>query len=119
MHTARATWSQSWPAPRPRAGKKPDPTRETQQIADQAASTVQFLSSELDPFPYSNLEISQLPGMLSQSWPGLILSFQHGISLARRAPRPGRSRPVSELLLSRLMLTHETAHQWWGRCGTG
>jgi len=29
-----------------RVGKKPDPTRETQQIADQAANTIQFLSSE-------------------------------------------------------------------------
>ncbi|MGZ4859181.1 MAG: hypothetical protein ACXV8M_06465, partial [Candidatus Angelobacter sp.] len=55
-----------------RVGKKPDPARATQQIADQAANTVQFLSSELDPFPYLNLEITQLPGMLSQSWPGLI-----------------------------------------------
>jgi len=66
---------------------------------------VQFLSSELDPFPYSNLEISQLPGMLSQSLAGADLSFQHGISLARRAPRLGVRDPYLELLLSRLMLT--------------
>ncbi len=97
-----------------RMGKKPDPRRETQQIADQAANTVQFLSAELYPFPYSNLEITQLPGMLSQSWPGLIyLSSTAFLSPDERSAL-GVHDPFLELLLSRLMLSHETAHQWWG-----
>jgi hypothetical protein len=97
-----------------RVGKKADPTRETQQIAEQAANTIQFLSSELDPFPYSNLEITQLPGILSQSWPGLIyLSSTAFLSPGDRRALGVRD-PYVELLLSRLMLTHETAHQWWG-----
>jgi hypothetical protein len=97
-----------------RAGKKPDPTREAQQIANQAATTVDFLSAELDPFPYSNLEIAQLPGLLSQSWPGLIyLSSLTFLSPDERSAI-GVHDPYVELLLSRLMLSHETAHQWWG-----
>jgi hypothetical protein len=97
-----------------RAGKKPDPTRETQQIADQAANTIQFLSSELDPFPYLNLEITQLPGMLSQSWPGLIYLSSTAFLTPDERRAVGVRDPYLELLLSRLMLTHETAHQWWG-----
>jgi hypothetical protein len=97
-----------------RVGKKPDPTRETQQIADQAANTVQFLSSELDPFPYLNLEITQLPGMLSQSWPGLIYLSSTAFLSPDERRAVGVRDPYVELLLSRLMLTHETAHQWWG-----
>jgi len=97
-----------------RVGKKPDPTRETQQIADQAANTVQFLSSELDPFPYLNLEITQLPGMLSQSWPGLIYLSSTAFLSPDERHALGVRDPYVELLLSRLMLTHETAHQWWG-----
>jgi Peptidase family M1 domain len=97
-----------------RAGKKPDPARETQQIADLAASTVQFLSAELDPFPYSNLEITQLPGMLSQSWPGLIYLSSTAFLSPDERRALGVRDPYVELLLSRLMLTHETAHQWWG-----
>ena len=97
-----------------RAGRKPDPGREAQQIADLAASTVEFLSAELDPFPYSNLEITQLPGMLSQSWPGLIyLSSTAFLTPDERRVLGVRDAYV-ELLLSRLMLSHETAHQWWG-----
>jgi hypothetical protein len=97
-----------------RAGRKPDPAREAQQIADQAANTVEFLSAELDPFPYSNLEISQLPGMLSQSWPGLIYLSSTAFLSPDERRALGVRDPYVELLLSRLMLSHETAHQWWG-----
>ena len=97
-----------------RMGRKPDPAREAQQIADQAASTVEFLSAELDPFPYSNLEITQLPGMLSQSWPGLIYLSSTAFLSPDERRALGVRDPYVELLLSRLMLSHETAHQWWG-----
>lgn len=97
-----------------RTGRKPDPARETQQIADQAANTVQFLSSELAPFPYPNLEISQLPGILSQSWPGLIYLSSTAFLTPDERRGLGVHDPFLELLLSRLMLSHETAHQWWG-----
>jgi len=105
---------QSLARPEARAGKTPDPTRETQQIADLAGSTVQFLSGELDPFPYANLEITQLPGMLSQSWPGLIYLSSTAFLSPDERRALGVRDPYVELLLSRLMLTHETAHQWWG-----
>jgi Peptidase family M1 domain len=97
-----------------RTGRKPDPAREAQQIADQAANTVEFLSAELDPFPYSNLEITQLPGMLSQSWPGLIYLSSTAFLSPDERRALGVRDPYVELLLSRLMLSHETAHQWWG-----
>ncbi|MGC2745800.1 MAG: M1 family aminopeptidase [Candidatus Angelobacter sp.] len=97
-----------------RFGQKPDPALETQQIADQAANTIQFLSSELDPFPYLNLEITQLPGILSQSWPGLIYLSSTAFLTPDERRALGVRDPYVELLLSRLMLTHETAHQWWG-----
>jgi hypothetical protein len=108
------TVEQSLAGAEARVGKKPDPTRETQQIADQAANTIQFLSSELDPFPYLNLEITQLPGMLSQSWPGLIYLSSTAFLTPDERRALGVRDPYVELLLSRLMLTHETAHQWWG-----
>ncbi len=97
-----------------RAGQKPDPGREAQQIAGQAATTVNFLSAQLDPFPYSNLEIAQLPGFVSQSWPGLIYLSSTAFLSPEERRALGVRDPYVELLLSRLMLSHETAHQWWG-----
>ncbi len=97
-----------------RAGKKPEPAREAQQNADQAAETVEYLSAQLDPFPYSNLEITQLPGLLSQSWPGLVYLSSTAFLSPDERRALGIRDPYVELLLSRLMLSHETAHQWWG-----
>jgi hypothetical protein len=97
-----------------RAGRRPEPARETQQIADRAASTVSFLSEELDPFPYSTLAITQLPGLLSQSWPGLIYLSSAAFLSPDERSAIGIRDPYIELLLSRLMLSHEAAHQWWG-----
>ena len=97
-----------------RAGRRPEPSREVQAIADLAASTVGFLSNELDPFPYTTLEITQLPGMLSQSWPGLVyLSSMVFLDHDERRAA-GIRDPYVDLLLSKLMLAHETGHQWWG-----
>src|SRR5260370_81993 len=97
-----------------RGGRHLQPAREVQRIAEQAATTVQFLSGELDAFPYSNLEITQLPGLLSQSWPGLV--YLSSMAFLDRCERRamGVHDPYVELLLSRPMLSHETAHQWWG-----
>ncbi|HEU5414504.1 MAG TPA: M1 family aminopeptidase [Candidatus Angelobacter sp.] len=97
-----------------RSGLHPDPAREVHQIAAQAASTVQFLSAELDPFPYSELEITQFPGLLSQSWPGLIYLSSMAFLDQDERRVAGVHDPYIELLLDKLMLTHETAHQWWG-----
>jgi aminopeptidase N len=75
---------------------------------------LKFLSSELDPFPYQTLEITQLPGYLSQSWPGLI--YLSSMAFLDRDERRalGVHDDYLELLLSKLMLAHETGHQWWG-----
>ena len=97
-----------------RSGQHPDPAREVRQIALRAADTVQFLSSELDPFPYSNLEVTQLPGLVSQSWPGLVYLSSMAFLDPNERRAAGVQDPYIELLLDRLMLAHETGHQWWG-----
>ncbi|HWX53510.1 MAG TPA: M1 family aminopeptidase [Verrucomicrobiae bacterium] len=102
-----------------RAGLHPDPAKEVQRIADQAASTVRFLSGELDAFPYSRLEISQLPALISQSWPGLIYLSSMAYLDPRERQALGVHDAFMELLLGKLMLAHESAHQWWGDAVNG
>lgn len=97
-----------------RGGRHPQPSREVKRIAAQAGATVQFLSGELGPFPYSRLEITQLPAFLSQAWPGLIYLSSMAFLDQDERRVAGIHDPFTELLLSRLMLSHETAHQWWG-----
>ncbi len=97
-----------------KAGMHPDPSRQVHRIAEQAAATTKFLSGELGVFPYSHLEIAQLPALLSQSWPGMI--YLSSTAFLTRAERRALKidDPFAELLLDELMLAHETAHQWWG-----
>jgi hypothetical protein len=95
-------------------GVHPDPARMVQHTARQAAATVQFLNEELTPFPYSRLEITQLPALLSQSWPGLIYLSSVAFLSPQERNSIGLRDPYLELLFSKLMLVHETAHQWWG-----
>jgi peptidase M1-like protein len=97
-----------------RSGRHPEPAREVQQIAVHTAGSIEFLSRELGPFPYSKLEITQFPGLLSQSWPGLV--YLSSMAFLDRDERraAGVHDPYIDLLLDKLMLTHETAHQWWG-----
>lgn len=91
-----------------------DPAREVQNIANQAAVTVDYLSHELGPFPYSHLEIGQLPALLSQSWPGLI--YLSTVAFLNNGERNslGIHDPFTYLLMGELMLDHEIGHQWWG-----
>ena len=79
-----------------------------------AAATVKFLSSELGAFPYSHLEITQLPALLSQAWPGLIYLSSTAFLTEEERRALKIHNPFTEMLLDELMLAHETAHQWWG-----
>src|SRR5205807_7349994 len=95
-------------------GRHPEPAKQVQRITGEAATMVEFLSSELTTFPYSRLEITQLPALLSQSWPGLIYLSSMAFLTSDERHAAGVKDPYMELLLSDLMLAHETAHKWWG-----
>jgi hypothetical protein len=105
---------QSLAVPAAHAGKHIQPAKEVEDIAQRTAAAVRFFSEQFGPFPYSDLEVTQLPALLSQSWPGLIYLS----SMAFLSPDERRALGIhgayNELLLSRLMLAHEAAHQWWG-----
>ena len=92
---------------------EPSPARNAQLIADRAARDIDFLSRRLGPFAYSGLSIAQMPGAMSQSWPGLIYlsTFVFLSPEERQSAKLSRS---AELVFGHLMQTHETAHQWIG-----
>jgi Peptidase family M1 domain len=90
----------------------PSPAHELQSVADRAAQAVETFSRWFGPYPYSSLSLTQMPGELSQGWPSLVflssfafLSPQEQIDL--------KLDPVTREM-SRQVLVHETAHQWWG-----
>ena len=91
----------------------PQPARHAQELANGAARSIKFLSDRLGPFPYSTLALTQMPGPVSQGWPGLVfLSSYVFVDPEDRAQ--ARLTPYQDLVYAKLVEPHETAHQWWG-----
>ena len=90
----------------------PSPARNAQAVADESARAVDFFARQFGPFPYGSLTISQIPGELSQGWPGLIYLSGLAFLTPEEKGRLNMS-PVQETRTRQLM-AHEAAHQWWG-----
>jgi hypothetical protein len=90
----------------------PSPARNAQNVADASAHAIDFYARRYGPFPYSDLKLVQMPGALSQGWPGLIfLSSASFLTGAEESQL--RLTPVERTLITQV-IAHETAHQWWG-----
>ena len=61
----------------------PSPARAVQGVADRAAHAVEIFSQWFGPYPYSSLALTQMPGALSQGWPGLIFLSSSPFSVQR------------------------------------
>ncbi|HKW24204.1 MAG TPA: M1 family aminopeptidase [Terriglobales bacterium] len=91
----------------------PSPARNAQAVADETAHAIDFLSARLGPFPYSSLSLTQMPGAVSQGWPGLIFLSSFAF-LSPHEREVLRFSPQADVLYGELMPAHEAAHQWWG-----
>jgi len=90
----------------------PSPARNAQMVTATAAHAIEVFSRRFGPFPYSKLALTQMPGNLSQGWPGLI--FLSGLSfLTAQEESDLHMGRVQKALISEV-IAHETAHQWWG-----
>jgi Peptidase family M1 domain len=90
----------------------PSPARDVQAVADRAAKAVMNFSQWFGPYPYSSLALTQMPGDLSQGWPGLVFLSSFAF-LNSQEQTDLRLDPVTRALDNQV-LVHETAHQWWG-----
>ncbi len=90
----------------------PSPARDVQAVADRAAKAIASFSQWFGPYPYASLALTQMPGNLSQGWPGLVFLSSFAF-LSPQEQMDLRLDPVTSELDNQ-MLVHETAHQWWG-----
>ncbi|MBI3477181.1 MAG: hypothetical protein HY010_15720 [Acidobacteria bacterium] len=90
----------------------PSPARNTQAVADRAARAVGSFSQWFGPYPFGSLSFTQMPGDLSQGWPGLVFLSSYAFLSPQEQSDLGLE--PDRALLSNQVLVHETAHQWWG-----
>jgi len=107
-------------SPNPRMGmdpilvqpRVPSPARNAQAVANSGARAVEFYSARFGPYPYSSLELTQMPGRTSQGWPGLV--FLSSFAFLTHDQAEDLSGSPLDSALAGITLPHETAHQWWG-----
>jgi hypothetical protein len=88
------------------------PAKNAQTVANMAASAVSFYSARFGAYPYEMLRLTQMPGPVSQGWPGLIFLSSYSFLTPEDKAHLGRD-PV-DVILAGQVTAHETAHQWWG-----
>jgi len=90
----------------------PSPAVNAQAVGAASAKAIEFFERYFGPYPYGELAITQMPGAMSQGWPGLIFLSSYSF-LTPDEKSKLQSDPVRRLL-SDQVIAHETAHQWWG-----
>jgi hypothetical protein len=98
--------------PFPAIDGPPSPAVNAQAVGAASAKAIEFYERYFGPYPYGELAITQMPGAVSQGWPGLIFLSSYSF-LTPEEKTKLQSDPVRRLL-SDQVIAHETAHQWWG-----
>jgi hypothetical protein len=91
----------------------PAPSVGGQAVAQQTVHALNFFSRHLGPFPFNSLAVTQMPGPLSQGWPGLIFLSSYAFVSGEERERLHLGS-YEKVLYGGLVQAHETAHQWWG-----
>lgn len=91
---------------------EPSPARNAQSVAETSARAIEFFAQRFGPYPYRQLALAQMPGAVSQGWPGLI--FLSSFSFLTPAQKSDLHMNPVQRTLSNTVIAHETAHQWWG-----
>ncbi len=91
----------------------PSPADALRQLAKEISSSVRFYETYSGPFPFQQLNVSQIPGTFGQGWPGLLYISTLSFLPADAQLRVGLSHAGHEHF-SELVPFHEVAHQWWG-----
>lgn len=105
----RAAGSQAIAVPVP----QPSPANHAELVAERVRKGLQSLSEQMGPYPYHSLVLSQMPGRMSQGWPGLIFLSSY-VFLTPEEMERAHISGLEEILYNTLMPIHESAHQWWG-----
>ncbi len=95
----------------------PNPTARLQELANEIAAEMEFMSASFGPPPLKTLTVTPIPGNFGQGFPGLL--YLSTLSYLNASERPASQRkPALQLFYSELLHAHEAAHQWWGNLVT-
>jgi len=91
----------------------PSPADALKSLGRDLSSAIRYYQQFSGPFPYGELDVSQIPGTFGQGWPGLLYLSTLSYLSRMEQQRAGLTLANQELF-SDLVPFHEVAHQWWG-----
>lgn len=91
----------------------PSPSAVLKNLGEQVEDSIRFFEKMNGPFPFDEVDISQIPGSFGQGWPGLVYLSTLAFLPPEAEERAGIGTEVQEEA-QELMPFHEIAHQWWG-----
>lgn len=91
----------------------PSPASVLRDLGGEILDSIHFYEKMNGPFPFGDLEVSQIPGNVGQGWPGLVYLSTLAFLPPEAQDRAGIAERT-QLLARDVMPFHEVAHQWWG-----
>jgi hypothetical protein len=89
------------------------PAGPLRDLGHQIAEAIRFEQQWMGPFPFHQLEVSQVPAPYGQGFPGLLYLPSPSFIPATAQERMGISSDAQQSL-NEIIPYHEVAHQWWG-----
>jgi hypothetical protein len=91
----------------------PSPSLVLKQLGARLLDSIHYYEELNGPFPFSQLEVSQIPGSFGQGWPGL-LYLTTLVFLPPQAQQQAGLTERTQEQVQQLVPFHEVVHQWWG-----
>jgi hypothetical protein len=91
----------------------PNPSLVLKQLGARLLDSVHYYEELNGTFPFSQLEVSQIPGSFGQGWPGL-LYLTTLVFLPPQAQQQAGLTERTQEQVQQLVPFHEVVHQWWG-----
>jgi Peptidase family M1 domain len=91
----------------------PNPAAVLKQLGTKLLDSVHYYEELNGTFPFSELDVSQIPGSFGQGWPGL-LYLTTFVFLPPEAQQQAGLNERAQQQVQELVPFHEVVHQWWG-----
>jgi hypothetical protein len=89
------------------------PAGPLKELGHQIAEAIRFEQQWMGPFPFHQLEVSQVPAPYGKGFPGLLYLPSPSFLPVSTQERLGISSDAQQSL-NEIIPYHEVAHQWWG-----
>ena len=91
----------------------PNPAAVLKQLGTKLLDSVHYYEELNGAFPFSELDVSQIPGSFGQGWPGLLYLTTFVFLPPEAQQQVGLTERTQEQV-QELVPFHEVVHQWWG-----